>query len=69
MKLDIRMEDGAPIIFFVDDMSEDKSIPCYNKKESHNYVSRGYMRRLCKPETESEVKKSWELLAEYARLV
>lgn len=68
MKIDIRMEDGSPILFFVDDLTDEKSIPCYSNKESHNYTSRGYMRRLRKPETEAEIKKCWDLLAEYARI-
>lgn len=69
MKLEIRMADGDPVIFFIDDLSEDKSIPCYSKKDSHDYTTRGYMRRLRKPETESDIRKSWNLLIEYAKII
>ena len=69
MKLEIRLEAGEPIIFFLDDVDKRKQIACWNVKESHNVASRGYMRSLELPVTQAQQSKVWATLAIYARVV
>ena len=65
MKLDIRIEDGEPIIFFVDEITFDQNIMCYSASAEHNYATRGYMRGLKKPETPGEFAGAWRCLLNY----
>jgi hypothetical protein len=68
MKLEIRLEDGKPIIFFTDALNQSKNIQCYSMADQHNHASRGYMRSLPKPETAHEKNMAWDLLKHYAML-
>jgi hypothetical protein len=66
VKIEIRLEDGKPIIFFTDVLSQSKNIQCYSMADQHNYASRGYMRSLPIPETCADILASWETLGRYA---
>ena len=66
MKLEIRLEQGAPILFFTDIENHDKSIDCYTLREEHSSTTRAYMRSLKKPSTRGELRAAWSLLGTYA---
>ena len=66
MKLEIRLEQGAPILFFHDSENRDKLIDCYTLRDEHNTATRAYMRSLKKPSTREELRAAWALLASYA---
>lgn len=66
MKLEIRIESGAPILFFHDSENRDKSIDCYTLRDEHNTAARAYMRSLKKPATREELRAAWALLGTYA---
>jgi hypothetical protein len=66
MKLEIRIENNEPIIFFTDDLDHGKMIICYSRIGQHATASRGYMRTLAKPETKEQMIKAWLLIEEYA---
>ena len=66
MKLEIRIEAGAPILFFHDIENRDKTIDCYTMREEHATASRAYMRSLKKPATPEELRAAWALLGSYA---
>ena len=68
MKLELRIEDGKPILFFLDVENRDRSIQCYTIGTEHSQASRAYMRKLPKPETAHEKNLAWALLKHYADL-
>jgi len=68
MKLELRLEDGKPILFFTDIENRDKKIDCYTIREQHGISSRAYMRSLPKPETAEQKNAAWALLKHYADL-
>jgi hypothetical protein len=68
MKLELRIEDGKPILFFLDVENRDRSIQCYRIGTEHSNASRAYMRSLPKPETAQEKNDCWGLLDHYANL-
>ena len=65
MKIDIRIEDNAPIIFLIDNNGY---IIGFNKKEGHVSASRAYMRSLKKPDNRNHILESWRLLAQWANI-
>ena len=65
MKLEIRLEDGKPILFFTDSENRDKTIDCYTQRDGHNTAARAYMRRLSKPSTGEDLGACWALLGAY----
>jgi len=66
MKIEIRMEDGAPILFFPDVISHEKMIVCFTRAGEHSSASRAYMRSLRKPSKREEIADCFRLLATYA---
>ena len=66
MKLDIRLEDGNPIIFFPEETDHKKMIACYTRKEEHSAAQRAYMRSLPKPVSQADYRRVWDLLAHYS---
>ena len=66
MKLEIRIESGAPILFFHDSENRDKTIDCYTLRDEHSSATRAYMRSLKKPSTREDLCAAWALLASYA---
>lgn len=70
MKIEIRMENGEPILFFPDDEAGAPNlIACYTEKEQHNEAQRAYMRRLKKPCSDSERLLCWQVLRRYGKYV
>lgn len=65
MKLEIRLENGNPILFFTDSENRDKTIDCYTQREEHSSAARAYMRSLKKPSTGDELGACWALLGAY----
>lgn len=65
MKLEVKMEDGRPIIFLLSDI-EDNKIICWTDKEEHASATRSYMRSLPKPVTRTDILASWETLQRYS---
>lgn len=69
MKLDIRMESGRPIIFWVDDPDATQhTVTCYTLHDEHNASSRAYMRDLPKPQTSEEFDLVMRTLAAWASI-
>lgn len=68
MKIEIYLEDGKPLIVFADQINYDKTIVCYSQCEEHTSATRGYLRKLAKPETEEEIAEAWRALGNYARI-
>lgn len=68
MKLEVRIEDGKPVIFLLSEIEENK-VTCYTSKEGHCSATRGYMRSLPKPQTRGEILEAWILLERYANSV
>ena len=69
MKIELRLEDGKPIIFFPDGMKLDKTISCYCDNGQHAIASRAYMRSLKKPSTHEQMEDCWQLLKRYTSYV
>ena len=65
MKIELRLEDDKPIIFFADEMKLDKTISCYCDSGQHAIASRAYMRSLKKPSTHEQIAGCWRLLNRY----
>jgi hypothetical protein len=65
MKLDIKIENGSPIIFLTDEVNHNKMVVCYSKAYGHSSADRGYMRSLPKPATPAEVANAWRVLGQY----
>lgn len=68
MKLELRLEQGAPILFFHDSENRDRSIDCYTMRAEHATASRAYMRSLKKPATVEELRAAWALLGTYSNI-
>jgi len=66
MKIELRLEDGKPIIFFTDEIERDKTISCYCDNGQHAKASRAYMRSLKKPSNYDQIEKCWRLLQSYS---
>lgn len=68
MKLDIRMEQGRPIIFWTDDPDATQhTVTCYTLHDGHNSSSRAYMRGLPKPQTAEDFDRVMSTLAAWAQ--
>ena len=65
MKIELRIEDDKPIIFFTDEIERDKTISCYCDNGQHAMASRAYMRSLKKPSTHEQMADCWWLINRY----
>lgn len=65
MKIEFRIENGAPLLVFPGEMERDKSISVWSQREEHATAQRAYLRSLRKPETEQEKKTAWRALRYY----
>lgn len=68
MKLELYIEQGAPLLVFPQQMERDKSMTCYSMREGHASASRAYLRSLKKPETVEELRACWRMLVHYAQM-
>jgi hypothetical protein len=68
MKLELRLEDGKPVIFFTDDIDHGKLITCYSAIGQHSSASRSYMRGLPKPVKPTDMVLCWKLLGQYSQM-
>lgn len=68
MKIQILIEDGAPLLAFSDRENHNKTLEVYSVKEGHSTATRAYLRSLTKPQTEDEILSCWRLLHRYANL-
>lgn len=68
MKLELYVENGAPLLVFPQEMNPNKTMECYRENEGHSCASRAYLRSLKKPQTAEETRRAWQLLAHYAGL-
>lgn len=68
MKIHVKIEDGAPLLVFPDNMNRDKSIGVYSEKDGHSSASRAYVRKLKAPETEAELLAAWKAVEGYAKI-
>lgn len=66
MKIDIRMEDGRPVLFFPDETGANRRVPFFSLTDGHGEACRAYMRRLPKPATPAEKLRAWQALRIYA---
>lgn len=69
MKIIIKMENGAPILFFPEETESNGAIGCYSPRDGHGSASRAYMRGLENPATKDEIVRCCQALAQYARHV
>jgi hypothetical protein len=70
MKIELRMENGEPIIFLPDDdTGKPNFIACYTENEQHSEAQRAYMRSLKKPSSDAEFLLCWQTLQRYAKHV
>jgi hypothetical protein len=69
MRIEIRLENGKPILFFPEEIERDKSIACYCETEGHASAARAYMRRLPKPESPADALACWRVLERYVKHV
>ena len=67
MKITVKMEDGAPILFFPTEPANAGRVLCYARVGEHSEASRAYMRGLPAPTTKNEFEKAWRLIAQYAQ--
>jgi hypothetical protein len=67
VRIEIRIEDGAPIIFLLSEIENDHRVNCYTTKEQHSSATRAYMRSLPKVEKRPDILRAWALLETYAR--
>lgn len=67
MKIIIKMENGAPILFFPEEKERNGAIGCYSSREGHSIASRAYMRGLKSPATKEEIVRCWRALHHYAQ--
>ena len=65
MKIELRLEDGKPIIFLLSEIEENK-VTCWTDKEEHGSATRGYMRSLEKPATRAQFLACWKTLQRYS---
>jgi hypothetical protein len=69
VKIDARLEKSAggfyPIVFFLDDVLQDKTIQAYTPTDGHITASRAYMRQCKKPESREEYREVFDCLAQY----
>ena len=68
MKIHVKIEGGAPLLVFPDNMNRDKSIWVYSEKDGHSSASRAYVRKLKAPETEAELLAAWKAVEGYAKI-
>lgn len=69
MKLDIRMEYGKPIIFWLDNPDDDPwEITAYGLHCEHVSACRAYMRKLKKPETPEDIQSCFKVLKYWASI-
>jgi hypothetical protein len=66
MRIEIRIEDDRPILFFPDEVQNDKTINCWTVHAEHATASRSYMRGLAKPTTPEQLKSCWRALNIYS---
>ena len=69
MKIEVRLENGKPILFFPEYVNHDKTIVCYAELGGDSRASRAYMRSLPKPITSAERIECWLTLARYAEYI
>ena len=69
MKIDIRLEQGKPIMFFTDFVEKSTGfIESYTRHDGHSMASRDYMYGLPKPETQEQVMACCEVLEAWAQM-
>jgi hypothetical protein len=67
MKITLKMENGAPIIFHTDDPDSDPGkVTTFTRADMHSQSSRAYMRSLRAPVSQSETLACFDLLATWA---
>lgn len=67
MKLEIRIENGKPILFWLDDPDEHgENVTCFTMQDMHNTSSKAYMRDLPKPETKEDYTQAFRVLASWS---
>lgn len=68
MKLELYIENGAPLLVFPQQINSDKSVMGYSVQYGHTRHRRAYLRTLPPPQTRAEHDAAWQLLAHYAQL-
>ena len=71
MKIETRLEtirgQLVPVLFFPDEVEQDKTIAAYSEKEGHTSASRAYMRQCKKPSSEAEYLACFQVLRRYCQ--
>lgn len=71
MKIDARLETIggklSPVLFFLDEVEQDKTISVYSERDGHNSASRAYMRQCKKPSSEAEYLACFQVLRRYCQ--
>ena len=69
MKIDIRLEQGKPILFFTDFVNKNSGlIECFTIHDGHSEASRYYMYGLPKPKTLEQFKACSKTLEVWSRI-
>lgn len=69
MKITVKIEDGAPVLFLLDAPANPGRVLCWARVGEHSEAARAYMRGLPSPATESEIKAAWSALRCYSTIV
>lgn len=71
MKIDIRIEQiggrGRPVLFFPDEVENNRQILAFSEVDGTMTASRSYMRGCKKPESPTEMSEAWAALERYSR--
>lgn len=68
MKITVKIEAGAPLIFFPDAPANPGRVLCWSAIDGHSEAQRAYMRNLPSPVTELETRAAWRALHHYSAL-
>ena len=67
MKIIVKIEDGAPILFFPSEPANPGRVLCYAQIGEHSEAGRAYMRKLPEPATPAQRREAWRALARYSQ--
>ncbi len=69
MKIDARLEKNGgrllPVLFFPDEIMQDKYIVSFSPYDGHGSAARAYMRQCKKPESPEEFREVYAVLGRY----
>lgn len=67
MKIIVKIEDGAPILFFPSEPAKPGKVLCYAQIGEHSEACRAYMRNLPEPASPAQRIAAWRALSRYSQ--